>query len=60
MARNPNETLTEKEYILEVYGEVTVNAYSEEDADIQLKENLKEIIVEAVREGSLTIEGVRK
>lgn len=56
MTRNPNDTTIEKEYIFEVMGEITVPAYSEEDAEVQLEENLREILADAVRNGTVDIE----
>lgn len=56
MARNPNENLTENEYLFEVHGEIVVPAYSEEDAEYQLEENLREILADAVRNGTVDIE----
>lgn len=55
MSRNPNENLVEEEYIFEIHGEITVKAYSEEDAEHQLKELLDELVVEAKRSGELEI-----
>ena len=51
----PNDQLEEQEYIFEVCGEITVPAYSEEDAEYQLEENLREILADAVRDGSIEI-----
>ena len=51
----PDDQLEEQEYIFEVCGEITVTAYSEEDAEVQLKENLREILADAVRDGSIEI-----
>lgn len=55
MARNPNDTTVEKEYVFEIGGEFTVRAYSEEDAEEQVKENLREILADAVRDGDIEI-----
>ena len=55
MTRNPNDTTIEKEYIFEVMGEITVPAYSEEDAEVQLEEDLREILADAVRDGDIEI-----
>ena len=55
MTRDPNDTTIEEDYIFEVFGEITVPAYSEEDAEVQLKENLREILADAVRDGSIEI-----
>ena len=51
----PDDDLVEQEYIFEVMGEITVPAYSEEDAEYQLEENLREILADAVRDGSIEI-----
>lgn len=51
----PGEKEVEKTYVFEVIGEIEVEAYSEEDAEEQLKENLSEILAGAVRDGSLYI-----
>lgn len=51
----PDDKLEEKEYLFEIYGEFAVEAYSEEDAEYQLKENLIKIIADAVRDGSIGI-----
>ena len=55
MARNPNDTTIEKEYVFEIGGEFTVTAYSEEDAEEQMKEHLRELVSDAVRDGSIEI-----
>ena len=55
MARNPNDTTIKKEYVFEIGGEFIVRAYSEEDAEYQLEENLREILADAVRDGSIEI-----
>ena len=55
MARNPNDTAIEKEYVFEIGGEFIVTAYSEEDATEQVKENLRELVSDAVRDGSIEI-----
>ena len=55
MARNPNENLIENEYYFEIHGEIVVPAYSEEDAEYQLEENLREILADAVRSGTIEI-----
>ena len=51
----PDDQLEEQEYIFEVMGEITVPAYSEEDAEYQLEENLREILADAVRNGDVEI-----
>ena len=51
----PDDGLVEEEYIFEVMGEITVPAYSEEDAEVQLEENLREILADAVRDGNIEI-----
>lgn len=55
MTRNPNDTTIEKEYVFEVCGEITVPAYSEEDAEEQVKESLRELVADAVRDGEIEI-----
>ena len=51
----PDDRVEEEEYIFEVFGEITVPAYSEEDAEVQLEENLREILADAVRDGNIEI-----
>ena len=53
--RNPNDTSEPKEYIFYISGEVIVTAYSEEGAEEQMKENLRELVSDAVRDGSIEI-----
>lgn len=55
MARNPNDTTVEEEYIYEVHGEIKVPAYSEEEAEERIKEDLGELIEDAIRNGSIEI-----
>ena len=51
----PDDRVEEEDYFFEVFGEVAVPAYSEEDAEVQLKENLREILADAVRDGDIEI-----
>jgi len=55
MARNPNDTKKENDYIFEVHGEITVTAYDEEDAEYQLEENLNEVVKDAIRKGTVEV-----
>lgn len=55
MAVNPNDTAKEREYIFEIYGEVTVCDYSEEQAEEQFHENMSELIRDAIRDGKIEI-----
>ena len=55
MARNPNDTAVEKDYIYELEGEIIVTDYSEERADEQLLDNLSELIREGLRNGTIEI-----
>jgi len=51
----PDDDLVEKEYVFEVHGEVTVKAYSEEDAEDLLEEDLREVLADGVRSGEIEI-----
>ena len=51
----PDDRVEEQDYIFEVCGEFKVVAYSEEDAEKQMKENLRELVSDAVRDGSIEI-----
>ena len=53
--RNPNDNSKPKEYIFYIEGEIVVTAYSEEGAKEQMKENLRELVSDAVRDGSIEI-----
>ena len=55
MARNPNDTAVEKDYIYEVHGEIVVTDYSEEQADEQLLDDLPNLIREGLRNGTIEI-----
>ena len=55
MARNPNENLVEEDYIFEVHGELTVKAYSEEDAEFWLKEEIEMHLYDAYKRGDIEI-----
>ena len=55
MTRNPNDTTIEKEYVFEISGEFKVMAYSEKGAEERVKENLRELVSDAVRDGSIEI-----
>ena len=51
----PDDRVEEEEYVFEIGGEFIVTAYSEEDAEEQVKENLRELVSDAVRDGSIEI-----
>lgn len=55
MSRNPNEELKENDYIFEVCGEITVPAYSEEDAKERMKNEAAELIEEAIANDELEV-----
>ena len=52
----PGEDDEEKEYIFEVYGEIVIRAYSEEEAEKNLKDNLSYAFLEAYNDGTLKVE----
>lgn len=51
----PGDGVTEEKYIFEVYGEVTVEAYSEEDAEDVLENNLRDALADAYYNGDIEI-----
>ena len=51
----PDDGETEEKYIFEVRGEVVVEAYSEEDAEDVLENNLREILADAYYNGNIEI-----
>ena len=51
----PGDRDVEKEYIFEIGGEVRVTAYSEEGAEIKLKNDIKYILYEAWVDGKITL-----
>ena len=51
----PGDGEVEQEYILEVYGEVSITAYSEEDAERKLKDDAKYRLWEAWVDGKIKI-----
>ena len=53
---NPNDTSEEKEYIFYISGELTVEDYSEEQAEEQFYDRLKELILEGKADGTIAIE----
>ena len=55
MARNPNDTAVEKEYVFEIGGEIVVEDYSKERAKEQLYDRLKELILEGEADGTIEI-----
>ena len=54
--RNPNDTSEEKEYIFYISGEIVVEDYSEEQAEEQFYDRLKELILEGKADGTIEIE----
>ena len=54
--RNPNDTSEPKEYIFYISGEIVVEDYSEEQAEEQLYDRLKELILEGKADGTIEIE----
>lgn len=51
----PDDGVTEEKYIFEVRGEVVVEAYSEEDAEDVLENNLREVLSDAYYNGDIEI-----
>lgn len=51
----PGDRDVEKEYIFEFNGEIVVSAYSEEGAEIKLKNDIKYLLYEAWVDGKITL-----
>ena len=51
----PDDGVTEDKYIFEVRGEIVVEAYSEEDAEDVLENNLRDLLVDAYYSGDIEI-----
>jgi hypothetical protein len=51
----PDDGVEEQEYIFEIHGEITVDAYSEEDAEDVLENNLRDLLVDAYYNGDIEI-----
>ena len=54
--RNPNDNSEEKEYIFYISGEIVVEDYSEEQAEEQFYDRLKELILEGIANGTIEVE----
>lgn len=54
--RNPNDTSEPKEYIFYISGEIVVEDYSEEQAEEQFYDRLKELVLEGKANGTIEIE----
>ena len=54
--RNPNDNSETKEYTFYISGELTVEDYSEGQAEEQLHDRLKELILEGRANGTIVIE----
>ena len=54
--RNPNDTSEEKEYFFYISGEIVVEDYSEEQAEEQFYDRLKELILEGKADGTIEVE----
>ena len=54
--RNPNDTSETKEYTFYISGEIVVEDYSEEQAEEQFYDRLKELILEGKADGTIVIE----
>ena len=54
--RNPNDNSETKEYIFYISGEIVVEDYSEEQAEEQFYDRLKELILEGKADGTIEIE----
>ena len=54
--RNPNDNSETKEYIFYISGELTVEDYSEEQAEEQFYDRLRELILEGKADGTIEIE----
>lgn len=51
----PDDGLAEQKYIFEVHGEIIVEAYSEEDAEDVLENNLRDVLADAYYNGNIEI-----
>lgn len=56
MARNPNDTAEEKEYVFEIHGEIVVTSYSEEQAEERLKDDLAVLVREGLANETIEIQ----
>ena len=54
--RNPNDTSEPKVYFFYISGEIVVEDYSEEQAEEQFYDRLKELILEGKADGTIEIE----
>ena len=54
--RNPNNSAETKEHIFYITGEIVVEDYSEEQAEEQFYDRLKELILEGKADGTIEIE----
>ena len=54
--RDPNNNAETKEYIFYITGEIVVEDYSEEQAEEQFYDRLKELILEGKADGTIVIE----
>ena len=54
--RDPNNNAETKEYIFYITGEIVVEDYSEEEAEEQFYDRLKELILEGKADGTIVIE----
>ena len=54
--RNPNNASESKEYTFYISGEIVVEDYSEEQAEEQFYDRLKELILEGKADGTIVIE----
>ena len=55
MSEHPNDKLMEQTYVFQVEGEIEVEAYSKEDAELRIEEELRELVSDAYRKGSIEI-----
>lgn len=53
--RDPNDNAETKEYIFYITGEIVVEDYSEEQAEEQFYDRLKELILEGKANGTIEI-----
>lgn len=56
MARNPNDTAEEKEYVFEIHGEIVVTSYSEEQAEGRLRDDLADLVREGLANETIEIQ----
>lgn len=52
----PGEKEELKTYVFTIFGEIEVEGYSEDDAEDVLENNLREILADAVRDGTIQIQ----